>query len=35
MFGLSLAALAVGFAAGLVCGWVLIPQPGFIKRIFG
>ena len=35
IFGIALFSAAIIFGAGLVCGWFFIPQPGFIKRIFG
>ncbi len=34
MFGLSLTALAVGFGAGLVVGWNVLPQPKWVNRLF-
>lgn len=34
LFGIVLG-WPVVFVAGLVVGWVFLPMPGFVKRIFG
>lgn len=35
IFGVALLSAALFFGGGLVVGWLFLPVPGFVKRIFG
>ena len=34
MFGFSVSALVVGFVAGLLVGWNVLPQPKWVQRLY-